>query len=218
MGRDMATDRLPATLMSNAREQHDGEISSSPRRPRDGGATAAAETPHHPDRFCPAARPQRRRRCDGRALGPRTNDHAVLVAGVTASSANDRRHRILLDAVPAGNADPLAGHVSSRAGLQDRSSSTLTPMVWARDASGCRVISAELAAAITSDPEPIASTCTTLASRPAPSGSAQVADVGFISLRELIVLRSDVTAARMRSRSVGRDMDRSASARAVAAA
>jgi hypothetical protein len=52
----------------------------------------------------------------------------------------------------------------------------------------------------------------------APSEVSQVADVGFISLRELIVLRSDVTAARMRSRSVGRGIDRSASARAVAAA
>jgi hypothetical protein len=50
------------------------------------------------------------------------------------------------------------------------------------------------------------------------SGSAQLAEVGFISLRELIVLRKDVTAARMRSRSSGRGMDRSASARAVAAA
>jgi hypothetical protein len=49
-------------------------------------------------------------------------------------------------------------------------------------------------------------------------GSAQEADVGFISLRELIVLCSDVTATRMRSRSVARGIDRSASARAVAVA
>ena len=45
-------------------------------------------------------------------------------------------------------------------------------------------------------------------------GSAQEADVGFSSLRELIVLRRDVIAVRMRSRSVGRDIQCSASARA----
>ena len=48
-------------------------------------------------------------------------------------------------------------------------------------------------------------------------GSAQVADVGFSSLRELIVLRSDVTATEA-LQSVGRGIDRSASARAMAAA
>ena len=88
-----------------------------------------------------------------------------------------------------------------------------------RDASGCRVISAGLAAAITSD---LGAYCVNLHNAGFPAGairgSAQVADVGFSSLRELIVLRSEVTAARMRSRSSGRGMDRSASARAVAAA
>jgi hypothetical protein len=80
VGREMATDRLPATLMSNAREQHDGEISSSPpASPATAAQQRQPKTPHHPDRFCPAARPQRRRGCDGRAHGPRTDDHAVLV-------------------------------------------------------------------------------------------------------------------------------------------
>jgi hypothetical protein len=190
-----------------------------PGDPREGGATAAAETPHHPDRFCPAARPQRRRRCDGRAHGPRTNDHAVLVAGVTASSANDRRHRILLDAVPAGNADPLAGHVH----LVPRR--VAGPIVIDLDTDGVgpgriRLPRDQCGVGCGQHLRPRAY-CVNLHNAgfgPAPSGSAQVADVGFISLRELIVLRSDVTAARMRSRSVGRDMDRSASARAVAAA
>ena len=50
------------------------------------------------------------------------------------------------------------------------------------------------------------------------TGTPQLAEVGFLSLRELIVLRKDMTAARMRSRSVGRGIERSASARAVAAA
>jgi hypothetical protein len=75
-------------------------------------------------------------------------------AGGHGSSANDRRHRILLDAVPAGNADPLAGHVHL---VPRRVAGPIvidldTDGVGGRDASGCRVISAELAAAITSDP------------------------------------------------------------------
>ena len=40
-------------------------------------------------------------------------------------------------------------------------------------------------------------------SGPRHPGSPQLAEVGFLSLRELIVLRKDVTAARMRSRSSG---------------
>jgi hypothetical protein len=44
-----------------------------------------------------------------------------------------------------------------------------------------------------------------------------VVDVGFSSLWELIMLRRDVTAARMPSRSVGHGIECSASARAAAA-
>jgi hypothetical protein len=63
------------------------------------------------------------------------------------------------------------------------------------DASGCSVISAEVAAAFTSDPGAYYLNLHNAGSRPRHQRSAQVADVGFISLRELIVLRSDVTAA-----------------------
>ena len=94
-------------------------------------------------------------------------------AGVTASSAIRSTAPNSAGGCP-GRALPTrspATSTSPRAGLQDRSSSTSTPMAWwARTHPAAARSPRGWLRPSPPTPEPITSTCTTLASRPAPSG------------------------------------------------
>ena len=119
-----------------------------------------------------------------------------------------------------GIATPLAGHVHfAPRGVAGPIVIDLdADDVVGPDASGCRVITAELARTSSPTPEPITSTCTTLAFRPAPSGGSSSSRRGLQLAARVDHLHRDLTAALMRSRSLACDIQRLTSASAVAAA
>src|SRR5215207_163994 len=125
-GRDMATDRLPATLMSNAREQHDGEISSSP--PATPVTAAQQRQPKLRTTQTDSAQQPDHSAGDGVTVA-----HMVHGPTTTLSSLpGSRLLQLTIDGTEfcwtlSRQAMPTrspATSTSSRAGLQDRSSST----------------------------------------------------------------------------------------------